>query len=526
MNLRLLFNTIRNLKIKQLRYQIFYRLSAVKTINLYVQDNDLDSPDFLSFTDCPPMINCAYENNTFTFLNRTVHFKKAIDWSYSSDGKLWNYNLQYANFLLQENISLSKRLDWLDSLHLALYNRQIKLEPYPTSLRIINTIRLLSKHQIDNKNIIDILNAQLNFLSKRIEYHLLGNHILENGFALLMGGVFLKNQALVRQASNILRSELSEQILTDGAHFELSTMYHQIILFRVLELVDWYSNWNNKDTELLDFFKEKAILMLSWLQNISFSNGEIPYLNDGNAGITYSTTYLLTYGRILGLRAAAAIKLSQSGYRAYKGVFYECIVDAAEIGASYLPGHGHADALSFILHYNNLPVFVEAATSTYQAGIIRDYERSTSAHNTVTVNNINQSQIWGAFKVGNRANVKILFETKETMVTEHDGYLKDLGLIHRRNFLFDKHQVVIKDKVYGKIKPQCVAFFHLHPDTQPELENNSLKIKDIGIVMFNNYTKTELGNYNFAVGFNKRVLSKVLYVSFVNELETIISFDS
>src|SRR5690606_7259867 len=112
---------------------------------------------------------------------------------------------------------------------------KLPLEPYPASLRIMNVIRFLQEGNVREPKIIQWIFAEAQFLASRLEYHLLGNHLLENGFALLMAGHFFHNERLIKKAGKLLTKELKEQVLEDGAHFELSPMYHQIILFRVLE---------------------------------------------------------------------------------------------------------------------------------------------------------------------------------------------------------------------------------------------------------------------------------------------------
>src|SRR5699024_3587997 len=109
-----------------------------------------------------------------------------INWSYQGYGALWNYNLQYLNLLLQEDVAIEEKLRLLKSV----YTSGIPLESYPVSLRSINAIRLISKEDIRDEELLTYLYAELNFLSQRLEFHLLGNHLLENGFALLMGGAF------------------------------------------------------------------------------------------------------------------------------------------------------------------------------------------------------------------------------------------------------------------------------------------------------------------------------------------------
>src|SRR5690606_15023358 len=112
---------------------------------------------------------------------------------------------------------------------------RLPLEPYPASLRIMNIIRFLQHSGITDPKINRYLYSEAEFLAGRLEYHLLGNHLLENGFALFMAGHFYADKRLIQKAEKLLNRQLPEQILEDGAHFELSPMYHQIILFRVLE---------------------------------------------------------------------------------------------------------------------------------------------------------------------------------------------------------------------------------------------------------------------------------------------------
>src|SRR5690606_7451185 len=195
---------------------------------------------YLSFKKLPPVLISYLAENEFEFLNLKVKFTSGIDWKYQENGKLWNYNLQYANYLLQENLAVNTKKELILSLYQKLDQGLLPLEPYPASLRIINSIRFISHNHLNEKTLNSFIHAEVDFLSNRPEYHLLGNHLLENGFALIMGGAFFSNEKWLAQGREILESELNEQILSDGAHFELSPMYHQIMFFRILELIDWY----------------------------------------------------------------------------------------------------------------------------------------------------------------------------------------------------------------------------------------------------------------------------------------------
>src|SRR5690606_2481825 len=152
--------------------------------------------------------------------------------------------------------------------------------------------RFLHQQQEPDFKLQQWLYAEINYLSKNLEYHLLGNHLLENGFAILMAGYYFGQSQWIQLAEKLLKAELEEQILEDGAHFELSPMYHQIILFRTLEALDYLPQESQLNPSLL----EKAKKMLAWLQAMTFSNGDIPHFNDSADGIAFTSEGLIDYG--------------------------------------------------------------------------------------------------------------------------------------------------------------------------------------------------------------------------------------
>jgi uncharacterized heparinase superfamily protein len=424
--LRKLIHTVVHLRVVQLLYQVKYRLVKPRTIELHCgRERKLG---LLSFGTVISKQRCWDGKTTFSFLNLQKPFDSGIDWNYLEYGKLWNYNLEYFDYVHQADMAVEEKLRLINDFYRFSLERKRTLEPYPVSLRAINLVRFTCVNQLAKQDFHDYLYQELEYLDKNYEYHILGNHLLENAFALSMGGAFFANERWHQKAVRILRRELEEQLHEDGAHFELSPMYHNIIFFRLLELIDWYGKYDKCDEDFLQFCREKASLMLDWLGNISFENGDIPLFNDAANGIAYSTAFLIDYAQQLNIKRKGS-SLSDSGYRSYKGDRYEVKMDLAQIGASYQPGHAHADALSFILYYKDKPIFVEQGTSTYQIGARRDLERSTQAHNTVVVNGENQSQVWGGFRVGKRAKTTMLRDQDGLYEASHNGY-RGLGVLH------------------------------------------------------------------------------------------------
>ena len=375
-----LFNTIKYLEFTQIYYRIFYfvRVRFRKISRFKYKFTKKSSSTALSLIDSCEYYS-SYKDGEFTILNLSKKFDSKIDWNYSEYGKLWTYNLTYFEYL-KEREDLSLIYDFIENI----CSVKDGLEPFPISLRGINWIKFLTKYKIKDKKIDDSLYAQYYILLDNLEYHLLGNHLLENGFSLLFGAYYFQDENLYKKAKEILEKELNEQILDDGAHFELSPMYHQLMLFRVLDCINLVQNNSWKNKELLNFLEEKASVMLGWLKSISYENGEIPLLNDSANCIAPISNELFKYANNLKLSIQHS-KLSQSGYRKVKKQNYDCIVDIGEIGASYIAGHAHADTFNFVLYLNERPIIVDTGTSTYEVNEVRFYERSTAAHNTVVI---------------------------------------------------------------------------------------------------------------------------------------------
>ncbi|GAB6008062.1 heparinase II/III domain-containing protein [Dysgonomonas reticulitermitis] len=509
----------------QLFYQVYYKLKRKKAFNNYLPKECI-SFNRLYFKNEIISKEIILDRNHFTFLNLEKKFEKEIDWNFSGYGKLWYYNLQYFDFLFQENISDEIKIDLIKDYNIWLADNKTNLESYPIALRVINGIRFFSDSgRKINQQLIDSYYAQLNFLYDNLEYQILGNHLLENAFAIFMGGYAFNNPQWQKKGKNILQEEVKEQILHDGAHFELSPMYHKIILFRLIELIDWYSNTTNLDTDFLNFIKSKAIKMINWLYSISLWEYNIPHFNDSADHITYSNEQIYHFAKNLNLMPVTKTALNESGYRKFSYKNYQSIVDIGKIGAPYQPGHAHADALSFILHYKKKPIFVEVGTSTYQIGSSRNYERSTKAHNTVVVNNKNQSEVWAGFRVGNRANVYIEKDLENILTAFHDGYQKYFSIIHRREFIFEENSVCISDSLVNSSRKEYIAeaYFHFHPKVHVELKDRSSLFLDNSIKLnFENSISISLIDYNFAERFNVYNTGKVVKVSFYDYLKTTI----
>lgn len=497
-----LFNTVKYLKVTQVYYRLFYfaRNRVRKFTGFKYSFSKESASTSLKLLDSIES-SSAYKDGKFNFLNLSKKLESKIDWNYSKYGKLWTYNLTYFEYL-KEKEDVSLMYDFIKNIS----SVKDGLEPFPISLRGISWIKFLTKFKIQDKSVDDSLCAQYYILLDNLEYHLLGNHLLENGFSLLFGAYYFQDKVLYKKAKEILESELEEQILVDGAHFELSPMYHQIMLFRVLDCINLVQNNSWKNQELLKYLEEKALLMLGWLKAVSYENGDIPLFNDTANKIAPNSIELFKYAGNLKFNIEFSI-LNQSGYRKIKKLKYECVVDIGKVGASYIPGHAHADTFNFELYIENKPFIVDTGLSTYNTGELRDKERSTKAHNTVEVNEQNSSEVWGGFRVADRASVIDVVENIDHIQATHDGYKKKFGVLHTREWKFEEDKMVIIDRLNREC--EAVARLHFHPNVNEDEIKKRIKTNQ----------QVQIRNYKYASEFNKTLDALVVEISFKKELK-------
>ena len=459
----------------------------------------------------------SYEyKNKFTFLNISESFSERIDWNCSTYGKLWTYNLTYFDYLHQDDMTEEEGLRLIYDFIEQSASIEDGLEPFPISLHGMNWIKFLTKYQITDQQISNSLYAQYGILMDNLEYHLLGNHLLENSFSLLFGAYYFQDEKFYAKAKEILEEELDEQILDDGAHFELSPMYHQIMLYRVLDCINLIQNNSWKKKELLALLVHKAEIMLGWLNTITYRNGSIPLLNDSANHIAPTTKELNDYASSLNIKTNK-LELSNSGYRKIENNNYEMIVDVGNIGPDYIPGHAHSDTFNFELYIEGEPFIVDTGLSTYETNTRRILERSTASHNTVQVEGEEQSEVWGAFRVASRAKVIDLVEKNDSISAFHDGYKKKLGVMHQREFIFEDNSIKLIDTIHSKNRYDAVARLHFYPGVHVEKKDDHIVCNGIPIISSSN--KFDILEYLYAPEFNKTIPAQMLEIKFNDKLE-------
>lgn len=405
----------------------------------------------------------------------------ASDWTDPARTALWRYHLHYFDDL--RSSGAFDRVGWNDALIARWIDENghgsaPAWDAYPTSLRIVNWVRWSRIHGLSSAA-VQSLAEQARHLRANLEWHLLGNHLFANAKALVFAGSAFEGREAeewLGKGLSLLRRELREQVLADGGHFERSPMYHALVLEDVLDLVALVRSTPGafaRPEETEEWLGQIADRMGDWLARMSHPDGDISLFNDAAMGQAPGPAALRDYALRLGRRRPAApadgvTHLAESGYVRIGAGAAVALLDVGEIGPDHLPGHAHADTLSFELSLDGRRLVVDSGTSRYEPGPERLAQRSTAAHNTIEVDGESSSEVWSSFRVARRARpLGLTIEEQPGRISVrcgHDGYRRLRGRVdHVRTWTLHENGLELGDLLTGSFDA-AVARLHLHPE--------------------------------------------------------------
>jgi hypothetical protein len=165
------------------------------------------------------------------------------------------------------------------------------------------------------------------------------------------------------------------------------------------------------------------------------------------------------------------------------------LADAGPLGFGSIAAHGHADALSFVLSVGGKPIFVDPGTFSYYTDrATRDYFRGSRAHNTLTIDNRDQSRPSGRFLWSAAAKTTVTQwqedpETGAELTARHSGYAGQLGVIHCRTFSLERRTFCLRDMLTGSGDHLVSLGFHFAPECRIEIAGRRCIIRRAGATL-------------------------------------------
>ena len=348
------------------------------------------------------------------------------------------------------------------------------------------------------------------------------NHLVGDSAALVVGGLFLEHRDSARWVEKgllHLEAEMQRQVASDGVHAERSISYHRFVLDQY-HLIDAILGRNGRSFS--EATRGGIERMTAFLMDVIAPDGRSPFFGDGDdaRGIWFRADCPADFRSPL---AVSAVLFDRGDFKAVAGSLTEEVfwllgaegVDKFQTLAPRLPdhtsiaypdggyyvmrqgwaepdavltfdcgpvghgraGHGHADALSIQLHAAGYPFLVDPGAFSYNL----DYEwrhafRSTRAHNTITIDDEDQSLPADRMAWSRMAQAR----TRRWLATnwldladgEHDGYRRLTDPVtHRRVVAYLKPDLwVICDGLAGAGSHQLELLWHLRPECDVQVE--------------------------------------------------------
>ncbi len=525
--LTLYVHTLQRLKGRQIAHLLLYRFPGWYLLSRFRAIRNTYGQFVWAAFDCTCLKReMVFEApDRFTAFQRSIRFGEKWNWGTLANGALWNYQLQYMDFLLDDAHSKEIRYRLLQSISDAILRRRLKLEPYPVSLRLVHCYAFLGNSGIEmDLSVQRALGVQVRFLEDNLEFHLDANHLLENYIALCFSFLFLGRDSKSAASLSMLIKELEKQVMKDGGHYERSLSYHCGILSRLLCLI---SVMKVKSVHPVEREKLCGIAagMLVWIREMTQGLRYFPLFNDCISWEKEDLEKLFASAKAVDIDTRSSEQTLVSFYlmKRLEGVLW---VNSQGPGPSYQPGHAHADLMSFVLGSGGRMIIVDPGISDYEDRAIRLRERSTAYHNTVFLPGCNQSEIWASFRLGRRAEITEVQRTADLFEAEVSWYQ---GHVHVRRFAWDEKALIISDSFNTpkEASAYAVAAFHLDFRIErPVIRGLNVSIPGTALnIQFHNAERIELDTYLQAFRFNEVHEAHRLLVYFYNRLETHIQFN-
>lgn len=447
-----------------------------------------------------------------TFLNRThsITDESGVDWKADNLKEvplLWwlkLYAFEPIEWILlgfdpdnDEAATLRKTFDrwiddWMDEVEIGEPNYLRRTwTPYAVSLRILNWSRYLATYAEGTKFDAELARGvykNASFLSNHVESDVGGNHLIENGAALVAAGLLFGDdgRSWVGRGLSILEDAAEDQFLVDGCHYERSPMYHVQTLTRYLSIRDLLIRADQPVPESIDRIARDGVAFLS---SIRPPNGKLPLLNDAVRGQTLTLDECLEYA------SATSIDVSEvdtpwgdgpdpsggTSARDHSGLGWldtesgRMLIDGGAVGPPHLPGHSHSDLLSYLLWLGDSPIITDTGTFDYSRGPRRIYSRGVRGHNSVQVDEVEPIELTGKYLMGPRPVPTTRWERGDIDVFE--GYYRTRpfrgpGYHHNRLIAAGDRWWLVWDRVSPTGHDDVRSRIHLHPDVTVTRDNS------------------------------------------------------
>jgi hypothetical protein len=281
------------------------------------------------------------------------------------------------------------------------------------------------------------------------------------------------DRALAERALAGLAANLAADFHPDGVHREASTHYHALVVRSLLAALE---NARRFGLDPGRAYEDRLAAACEFLVHVRRPDGGIPALSDADGGdhgdLLALAARLLDRPDFLARTPPARRHASfpHGGYFVQRSGWDRdaryLVFDCGPLGDG---GHGHYDALSIELAAYGRPLLVDPGRFTYAEGApnLRRWFKSTAAHNTITVDGLDQTP----YACGKpRGRVATARAGPRTIAPELDVLRGEVRsavyeAVHARTILLVRDAYwIVEDVVEGEVDHRYDLRFHLSSD--------------------------------------------------------------
>lgn len=433
--------------------------------------------------------------------------------------------------------------------------------------------KAFEKYNLENNKILKDISRSIivmaDYIVKhRAKYSSANNHLIVEMYAVGMSGIFFDYKPWEKLAFNILTEELPRQNYADGVNKEMSLHYQSFVMeaYGLLTL-----EMKHNHIKIPQIWEEYLLNMSEFMCDCCGEYGETVVFGDNDEGkiLDLSGEHFDHYRYVLDLMGSVLPKryskmenihenlcwilegdsqdsvlqkhcyyspevkcYKEGGYTLWRSKNNKVLIgiDHADLGFGSLAAHGHADALSFQMFIEGMPVFVDPGTYNYHVPKkTRDEFRATKNHNTVCVDNQNQAEILGPFLWGKRYKISnVEFDNESEKKCIMTAELQNSSYVHRRKFAYNKaNQLIIEDVVQGGQDIHLALMCDFKAKIEVNQSVVTVRIGDKVVkINFDEASKIKEENVEYSNGYCTKKTSKRIYVKFkTNKMITSIIYD-
>lgn len=324
--------------------------------------------------------------------------------------------------------------------------------------------------------VLDVTHLREHLTSER-------NHRTLELYALVLGGIALRDRALAAGALGELAANASTDIWSDGVHRECSSDYHMIVVRSLLGAI---VNASRAGLACPDALRDRTLAALRFGLHLQSPDGTTPALSDGDRG---------EFRELFGLAAevfdddqfewvatggcrgtppdernvvfpVGGYVVQRSGWGSGPDDYAEerhAVFDCGPIGDG---GHGHYDQLSIEMYGRGRRLVVDPGRFTYSEDDqgFRQWFKGTAGHNTVTVDGLDHVPYRGGKPKGPQSVATWLGSVEHDGIAMTRAELRSprYAAVHaRRVFFVDREYWIVHDELRDREDHEYVLRWHL-----------------------------------------------------------------